>query len=46
LNLLAALCSCNGDAVNSNQDDICEILLEEEENKEALIIKMKTKGPN
>ena len=40
LNLLATLCSCNGQAVNSNQDDTCEILLENEENNEALIMKM------
>jgi inositol 1,4,5-triphosphate receptor type 1 len=40
LNLLATLCSCNGEAVNSNQDDTCEILLENEENNKALIMKM------
>ena len=40
LNLLATLCSCNGQAVNSNQDDTCEILLENEENNEALIMKL------
>ena len=40
LNLLATLCSCNGQAVNSNQDDTCEILLENDENNEALIMKM------
>jgi len=28
LNLLATLCSCNGEAVNSTQDDTCEALLE------------------
>jgi hypothetical protein len=46
LNLLAALCSCNGDAITSNQDDICDILLEDEDNKESLVIKMKTKNNN
>jgi inositol 1,4,5-triphosphate receptor type 1 len=40
LNLLATLCSCNGEAVNSNQDDTCEILLENEDNNKALIMKM------
>lgn len=40
LNLLATLCSCNGEAVNSNQDDTCEILLENDENNKALIMKM------
>jgi inositol 1,4,5-triphosphate receptor type 1 len=40
LNLLATLCSCNGQAVNSNQDDCCEILLENDDNNEALIMKM------
>ena len=40
LNLLATLCSCNGQAVNSNQDDTCEILLENPENNEALIMKL------
>jgi hypothetical protein len=40
LNLLATLCSCSGKAVNSNQDDTCEILLENEENNEALVMKM------
>jgi len=40
LNLLATLCSCSGEAVNSNQDDTCEILLENEENNKALIMKL------
>jgi hypothetical protein len=40
LNLLATLCSCNGQAVNSNQDDCCEILLENDDNNDALIMKM------
>lgn len=40
LNLLATLCSCNGEAVNSNQDDTCEVMLENEENNTALIMKM------
>jgi len=40
LNLLATLCSCNGEAVNSNQDDTCEILLENDDNNKALIMKM------
>ena len=43
LNLLATLCSCNEDAVASNQDDICEILLEEPDNKDTLVIKMISK---
>jgi hypothetical protein len=40
LNLLATLCSCNREAVNSNQDDTCEVLLENEDNNKALIMKM------
>jgi hypothetical protein len=44
LNLLATLCSCNGEAVNSNQDDTCEILLENNDNNEALIMKMIARG--
>lgn len=44
LNLLATLCSCNGDAVASNQDDICEILLQNEENRDALVLKMFSRG--
>lgn len=42
--MLATLCSCNGDAVASNQDDICEILLEDEDNRAALVLKMVSKG--
>lgn len=29
--LLSSLCSCNGEAILSNQDDICELLLEDDE---------------
>lgn len=46
LNLLATLCSCNGEAVNSNQDDCCEILLENDDNNKALIMKMVQTKPN
>ena len=31
LNLMFSICSCNGEAIASNQDDICEFLLETEE---------------
>jgi len=31
LNLLCSLCSCNEEAISSNQDDICDLLLEEED---------------
>jgi hypothetical protein len=27
LKLLSALCSCNGEAITTNQDDICDLLL-------------------
>lgn len=37
LNLLSALCICNGEAISSNQDDICDMLLEEEEYSNLLI---------
>mmetsp|Transcript_11845 Transcript_11845/g.18234 ORF Transcript_11845/g.18234 Transcript_11845/m.18234 type:complete len:401 (-) Transcript_11845:5665-6867(-) len=37
LNLLSALCSCNGEAIGSNQDDICDFLLEVEEFQNLLI---------
>jgi len=29
LNLLCSLCSCNEEAITSNQDDICDLLLDE-----------------
>lgn len=34
------MCSCNGEAVNNNQDDTCEIMLESDENNEALVMKI------
>lgn len=37
LNLLSALCSCNGEAISSNQDNICDMLFEEAEFKNILI---------
>lgn len=40
LNLLATMCSCYGEAVNNNQDDTCEIMLESDENNEALVMKI------
>jgi len=45
LNLLSALCSCNGEAIASNQDDICAIMLENEENKTELLFQIRSKGP-
>jgi len=37
LNLMFSICSCNGEAIASNQDDICEFLLETEEFSHILI---------
>jgi len=36
LNLLSGLCSCEADAITSNQDDICETMLENNQNKQRL----------
>lgn len=35
--MIAALCQCNGDAIGSNQDYVCEFLLGEDEYKHLLI---------
>ena len=42
LNLLSSLCSCNNDAIPTNQDDICQLLLEEEK-FESILMKIQTK---
>ena len=34
---MAALCQCNGEAITSNQDHVCEFLLEHEEFEHLLI---------
>ena len=44
LNLLSALCSCNGESISTNQDDICDMLLEEEEFENILIKVRKRSG--
>ena len=35
LKLLSALCSCNGEAITTNQDDICDLLLKVEDKEKA-----------
>jgi hypothetical protein len=35
LKLLSALCSCNGEAITTNQDDICDLLLATDEKEVA-----------
>ena len=42
LTLLSALCYCNEDAVASNQNNITELLLEDDETKGALIMKIRS----
>ncbi len=37
INLVSALCQCNDEAIGSNQDDVCELLLEREEYASLLI---------
>lgn len=37
--MLAALCHCNGEAITTNQDDICQLLLEDED-FQCLLIKV------
>ena len=37
INLLAALCQCNGEQIATNQDDVCEYLLGEDEFKHLLL---------
>ena len=37
IDLLSELCSCNGFAIPSNQDDVCDILLEDDEFSHMLI---------
>jgi len=45
LNLLSSLCSCNDEAIPTNQDDICTLLLEEEE-FDSILMKVETKRGN
>jgi hypothetical protein len=35
--LVSALCQCNDEAIGSNQDDVCDLLLEREEYASLLI---------
>ena len=44
LNLLSALCQCNGEAIVSNQDDICSMLLDPDEFTNLLIKVEKVPG--
>ena len=46
LNLLSSLCSCNDDAISSNQDDICDLLLTEEAFANILIKIQSRRAPN
>ena len=43
LNLMYSICQCNGEAIGSNQDDICDFLLETEEFLH-ILIDVKVKG--
>jgi hypothetical protein len=42
LNLLSSLCSCNDEAISSNQDDICDLLLDEPD-FEKILMKIKSR---
>ena len=44
INLLCALCHCNNEAIQSNQDDICDIIIENEEFNKLLIKVEKVPG--
>jgi len=43
ITLLCSLCSCNGEAILSNQDDICELLLNQDDFQH-LLIKIEKRG--
>lgn len=44
MKLLAVLCTCNGDSITSNQNLISDILIHEEDNRNSLIMPLRSEG--